>query len=47
MEDVFAEESAHLSDAYLDLLLSRDTFWAFAACKDGRRVDRSYVTDDA
>ncbi len=32
MAGVFAEESAHVSDGYLDHLLCRSDFWAIAAC---------------
>jgi aminoglycoside 3-N-acetyltransferase I len=35
MAQVFSEDSASLSDCYLDRLLSRDDFWAIAAFADG------------
>ena len=31
MAEVFAEECEHLSDSYLEQLLSREDFWAIAA----------------
>lgn len=38
MADVFGTPRAALSDDYLDLLLARSEFWAFAALSDGRVV---------
>ncbi|MCC6987977.1 MAG: GNAT family N-acetyltransferase [Acidobacteria bacterium] len=36
MAEVFETSGQPLSDAYLDRLLGRDDFWAFAAVADGR-----------
>jgi aminoglycoside 3-N-acetyltransferase I len=38
MAEVFGEEHTLLSDAYLDALLARPEFWAFAATHTGRVV---------
>jgi aminoglycoside 3-N-acetyltransferase I len=38
MAEVFGEEHAALSDAYLDGLLGRAEFWVFAATEAGRVV---------
>lgn len=38
LSEVFGEIRRPLSDAYLDRLLQRDSFWAFAAIEEGRVI---------